>query len=175
MARPRISGGRARGRVLPAEVPPSARPTSSRVREALFSLVGHDLEGLTVLDAFGGSGLLALEAWSRGAQVTVVERDRAALRRILENVRALGAEVRVVAGDVLRLASTLGAFDGVLVDPPYAMSPGPVVAALAPLARSWLVLETDADTDPPDIEVLPLDRRRVYGGTALAVYRRGAD
>lgn len=175
MSRPRISGGRARGRVLPADVPPAARPTSARVREALFSLVGHDLEGLTVLDAFGGSGLLALEAWSRGAEVTVVERDRAALRRIQENARALGAEVRIVAGDVLRLADTLGAFDGVLVDPPYAMPPGPALEALAPLARSWLVLETDAGTDAPPTGSLQLDRRRVYGGTALAVYRRGAD
>lgn len=175
MSRPRISGGRARGRALATEVPRGARPTSSRVREALFSLVGHDLSGLTVLDAFGGSGLLGLEAWSRGARVTVVERDRGALRIIRENVAAMGAEVQVVAGDVLRLAGTLGPFDGVLVDPPYAVAPGPVLEALAPLVRSWLVLETDVATPAPEVSGLSLDRRRVYGGTALAVYRRSAD
>lgn len=175
MGRPRISGGRARGRPLVAEVPVGARPTSSRVREALFSLVGHDLEGRTVLDAFGGSGLLALEAWSRGARVTVVERDPRAVKRIRQNAAGFGAELRILTGDVLRLAPSLGRFDGVLVDPPYALEPGPVLEGLAPLVGDWLVLETDEGTPPAEVGGLRLERRRVYGGTALAVYHPGSD
>ncbi|MCE7957512.1 MAG: 16S rRNA (guanine(966)-N(2))-methyltransferase RsmD, partial [Acidobacteria bacterium ACB2] len=70
----RITGGHLRGRVLEG-VPAGVRPTASRVREALFSMVGQDLRGWSVLDAFGGTGLLALEAVSRGAApVVVVER-----------------------------------------------------------------------------------------------------
>ena len=68
----RITGGSLRGRVVPGKVRPGVRPTSSRVREALFSMVGQDLEGVRVLDAFGGSGLLSFEAYSRGAIVTTV-------------------------------------------------------------------------------------------------------
>ena len=61
----RVTGGVLRGRVLPAPLPEGVRPTSARTREALFSIVGQDLEGLSFLDAFGGAGLIAIEAWSR--------------------------------------------------------------------------------------------------------------
>lgn len=169
--RPRITGGRARGRALTGPVSPGVRPTSARVREALFSLVGHDLAGRSVLDAFGGTGLMGLEAWSRGADVVIVERDRRAARAIRENVGALGASVDVRQGDVLQLAPSLGPFDGVIADPPYAQPTRAVLDALAPLVRGWLVLETDATTPEEQVDGLILDRRRVYGGSALTVYR----
>ncbi len=169
--RPRLTGGSARGRPLPVAVPASARPTSSRVREALFSLVGQHLEGTRVLDAFGGSGLLAFEAWSRGAEVVVVERDRAAADVIRANAEALRAEIGLVRGDVLAVAPELGRFDLVLVDPPYAEPPRPILERLAPLVVDRLVLEHDAAVEPPEVAGLVLDRRRGYGGTALAVYR----
>ena len=70
----RITGGTLKGRVLPVPVSSGVRPTSSRVREALFSMVGNHLDGVTWLDAFGGAGLTALEASSRGAAVTVFEK-----------------------------------------------------------------------------------------------------
>jgi 16S rRNA (guanine(966)-N(2))-methyltransferase RsmD len=142
------------------------------VREALFSLVGQDLSGQRVLDAFGGTGLLGLEAWSRGARVVVVEQDLAAARAIALNAASLGADLDVRTGDVLALASELGQFDGILVDPPYRLDPGPILYLLAPLARDWLVLETAADARVPGAPPLEIDRTRTYGGTALTVYRR---
>jgi 16S rRNA (guanine966-N2)-methyltransferase len=135
-------------------------------------MVGHDLSGLHVLDAFGGSGLLGFEAWSRGADVTIVERRASTARAIRQSARALGAEVDTRVGDVLRLAPDLGPFDGVLADPPYALEPAPILATLAPLARGWLVFEAEAHRRPPEAAGgLSLARERRFGGTVLWVYR----
>lgn len=172
---PALTGGVARGRRLAAPIPTGVRPTSARVREAVFSMVGHDLEGVRVLDAFGGSGLLALEAWSRGAAVTVVERDRAALAAIRANAAALGATIEIRAGDIGAVARSVGRFDGVLVDPPYDMAADDALEILAPLTGEWLVLESAVTDEPPAARAgLSLDRRRRYGGTMLTVYRRPA-
>lgn len=181
-ARPRISGGEARGRVLPNAVPAGVRPTASRVREALFSIVGQDLDGLTVLDAFGGSGLLGLEAWSRGARVVIVERAPATADVIRANARALGAsdgpraiEVRVADVMSLARASGLGRFDAALVDPPYSDAPQPIVDLIGPNVTAWMVLETEARTEAPRAPArLVAERARVYGSTALVVYRAAA-
>ena len=166
----RITGGRARGRVLQGRLPPGVRPTSSRVREALFSIVGQDLAGQTVLDAFGGAGRVGREAWSRGARVTVVERDRRALRAIRRHGEALGAEWTVRRGDVLK--ADLPVFDGVFADPPYGTDPAEVIEVLGPKARRWLVFEAPVGTEVPhSAGELELDRVREYGDTGLFVYR----
>ena len=172
---PILTGGAARGRRLTAEVPPGVRPTSARVREALFSIVGHDLTGVRVLDAFGGSGLVALEAWSRGATVTIVERDSKTLETIRANAAALGAAIEIRAGDTREIARILTPFDGVFADPPYDMAAEETVEILSPVAREWLVLESAATVEAPAPRAgLSLDRRRRYGGTMLTVYRRPA-
>lgn len=173
MSQPRLTGGAARGRPLVAPVPGGVRPTSARVREALFSMVGQDLEGWRVLDAFGGTGLLGLEAWSRGASVVVIEQDRQAVACIRANAQRLGAALEVRAGDALVLAPTLGRFDLVLADPPYRQDAQRVLDALAPAVGGWLALETDERVAAPVPPAgLLLDRRKAYGGTALAIYRR---
>lgn len=170
----RITGGSARGRTLRVPEGGAVRPTSSRVREALFSIVGQDLGGLRVLDAFGGSGLLALEAWSRGARVVCVERDPRHAAVIRTNVAALRADVEVVQADVLARVSELGRFDGALVDPPYALAPGPILDGLAPWIDGWLVFEAAGATHVPGrVEGLVRDRPRRFGDTTLHVLRRG--
>lgn len=160
--------------MLPEPVPDGVRPTSSRVREALFSMIGQDLHGQTVLDAFGGTGLLALEAWSRGGKVTVVERDPRVARAIQRNARALDAHIEIKTADVCVVAAGFAPFDVVLVDPPYAERPAPILDVLGPLARRVLVLEVDDGTvAPSSAGGFGLERRRVYGGTALALYTGG--
>ena len=102
----KLTGGQARGRSLRGRLPDGVRPTSARVREAVFSMLGQDLDGLAFLDAFGGSGLMGLEAWSRGAQVVVYERQRATARWIQRQGEALGAQwtVQRAASDTHMLA-----------------------------------------------------------------------
>jgi len=168
----RLTGGVARGQVLREAVADGVRPTSSRVREALFSIVGQDLGGETVLDAFGGAGVVALEAWSRGATVTVFERDRTALHGIVARGKQVKATWTVRQGDVLREAGSLPRFDGVFADPPYGTDPAVVIGALGALATRWFVIEVPTGAVVPEAAgVLPLDRRRAYGTTELVVYR----
>ncbi len=167
----RITGGKARGRVVRQKVQKGVRPTSSKVREALFSMIGHDLSGERVLDAFGGSGIMGLEAWSRGADVTIVEKRPQAARVLKEAGQSVAAAWNVVVGDSLKVAPRLGPFDGIFADPPYALDPGPILELLAPLAEQWLVFETDVDRQLPGaVGHLELYKRRDFGQTSLWVY-----
>ena len=123
-----------------------------------------------MLDAFGGTGLLGLEACSRGAEVVIVERDRRAAKQIESCAKALDVTPTIVQGDVLREVSRLGRFDVVLADPPYPLEPAPIVAGLACAVVEILVLEQPADRGPPVADALELVKSRTYGGTALHVY-----
>ena len=178
----RIIAGTAGGRRL--KVPPgeTTRPTSDRVREALFSALDAAgvLEGARVLDLYAGSGALGLEAASRGAaQVVLVEAARPAAQTARANVAALALPgVRVVAERVERFlaapaAAAGGGWDVVLLDPPYAVESEHVagllrqlVPLLAPAAT--VVLERSSRSPEP---VWPAEfgevRERRYGETSL--------
>lgn len=142
----RIIAGLAKGRRL--TVPDAGtRPTSDRVREALFSALEHraqDVTGMRVLDLFAGSGALGLEALSRGADTAVlVERDRRACEVLRANVERIGLDgAHVLCDDVTRLTravSTRGRFDLVLMDPPYEMADDRIVTVVQNLVDgSWL-------------------------------------
>lgn len=176
----KITGGELRGRVLSAPVPPNVRPTAARVREAVFSMVGQRLDGWSVLDLFGGTGLIAIEAASRGASpVTVVDRNAAALACIRENVAALGANVRVVSGDA---ANPRPPADFVYLDPPFKEPIRPWLERAAALCLRVIVAEARAPVEWPErlrgdgVHGFALDRARTYGDTAVALYVRiGAD
>lgn len=122
----RIIGGEWRRRVLRFPDAEGLRPTPDRVRETLFNWLGQDLDGLTCLDLFAGSGALGFEAASRGAaRVVMVEQAARVAASLRENTRLLGAESRVeiAQADAVKFASSLvqrGArFDVVFLDPPY--------------------------------------------------------
>ncbi len=140
---PRIISGVARGRriAVPAG---AARPTTDRVREAMFASLDHVLGGFAgthVLDLFAGSGALGLEAASRGAtQVVLVERDRAAAAVARANATTVGVPgVQVITRSVQAfLAGPAQPVDLVLADPPYAMPADEVEAFLARLTAGWL-------------------------------------
>ena len=149
----RVVAGSLRGRQIAAPRGDATRPTSVRVREAVFSslysLSPTIFRGGRVLDAFAGSGALGIEALSRGCRsATFVEKDRAALDCLRTNVRSLGlaASARVVPGDSLALAAR-GALPGgpfalLLLDPPYRLDTRDVVALVGGLAaRDLLELE----------------------------------
>ncbi|MEZ4323181.1 MAG: RsmD family RNA methyltransferase [Myxococcota bacterium] len=164
----RITGGSARGRVLRGDVPSGIRPTGSRVREALFSVVGQDLEGVRFLDAFAGSGIMALEAWSRGAEVVAVEKNPRSAGRIKGLCAELGAVVEVRVGDVTRVADGLGTFGVVYADPPFALDPAPLLEALAPCVEGVLFLEADRKTAVPEtVAHLRRSRVREFGNVVV--------
>lgn len=171
----RITGGSHRGRKLTTPVAPGVRPTGSRVREALFNMLGNDLQGDGVLDATGGSGILAFEAASRGASPVVVhDKDRRVVGRLRASAREIGFEQAVQASwaDSLHPGKDAPSFTIVLADPPYAHELEPWVEALLPRALEVLVLEHAADKPAPDAPEGVELRTRRYGGTALSFYRR---
>lgn len=146
----RIVAGRWRGRALRAPQGTDTRPTSDRVREAVFSAIEArmgDIGGLHVLDAFAGSGALGFEALSRGAQsVVFIEVDRRARDTIVRNAEAFHASpsVTVVAGDVFRLAGAGvqgGPFALLFVDPPYRIVPAQVSRFLEDLSSTGSLTE----------------------------------
>lgn len=165
----RITGGMARGRVLRGTLPNGVRPTSSRVREAWFSILGNDLTGLQFLDAYAGSGIMGFEAWSRGASsVLCVENRIGVARQIRENSDLLGANIQVKVGDACRLSR--GAFDLIFADPPYAKNPIPIIQALATQQPMVLGIETRRGVVVADLPGA-IRRTRSFGKTELHIYR----
>lgn len=185
----RITAGLFRSRVIEAPRGTATRPTSDRVREALFSILTSEEAlgpGCRVLDLYAGTGALALEAISRGAEAaTLVEKGRDALAAIAANVRALGVEdrVRVFGMPVERALPKLAErspFDLVFADPPYAevaktqSAVARMLGQLSPLLSddARLVLEHSALDEPPAIDGLRLVERRRYGDTKLGLYAK---
>jgi 16S rRNA (guanine(966)-N(2))-methyltransferase RsmD len=174
----RIIAGSRKGARIYAPRGATTRPTSDRVREAAFNLVGP-LDGARVLDLYAGSGAMGLEALSRGAsRVVFVESGRealAAIERNLEKLALTGAEVaRDDAARRLSLDARAGRrYDLVLVDPPYRML-DQALAALSPhlaaiVAPGGLVV---VESDARDVPELPLALRttRRYGASRLTVF-----
>ncbi len=153
----RVVTGTLRGRPIVAPQGAATRPTTDRVREAMFNALESlgAIDDASVIDLFAGSGALGIEALSRGGRrCTFVERDRDALRAIRTNIDklALNDRTSVTAGDVL---TSIGAFrevDLVLVDPPYGFDAWPrLLDALRPVtnADAIVVLESDRAIDLP--------------------------
>jgi 16S rRNA (guanine966-N2)-methyltransferase len=180
----RVVAGRFGGRRLAAPPGRGTRPTSDRVREALFSMLGP-LDGARVLDLYAGSGALGIEALSRGAaSALLVERDPRAVAVIRANLDAVGLsepEARVHAGPArvaLRYASVRGdTYDLVLLDPPYRSAPAlgrELSAALGPLLAAGGRVVTESDRRAPLELHLPLTHERRYGDTLIRIHAHDA-
>lgn len=181
---PRVTGGVLRGRRLGVPRGDAARPTTDRVREALFSALGS-VEGARVLDLYAGSGALGIEALSRGAQsalfVERASRHAAVIRANLAqlDLREQGQVLSMPVERALRLLAERGPFDLLFADPPYAISAKLTKllerlgeAELSPQAR--LVIEHAAADEAPQLSQLSWLRTRRYGGSALSFYERSA-
>ncbi len=183
----RVITGIARGRRLKAVKGMKTRPTTDRVKESLFSILGPVIPDADFLDLFSGTGGIAIEALSRGANLAVlVERDRRALAVIRENLQAtrLEGKATVMGTDVHRAVAALGqqghAFDVVFMDPPYELMVIPDLlqqiqtkSLLAP--EGIAVCEHGSDTDLPEtVDALRLVRKQVYGDTQMDFYRFGS-
>ena len=171
----RITGGELGGRRIRAPKGPKLRPTTERVREAVFSILG-DVSGARVLDLFCGTGALAIEALSRGAaEATLVDTHPAAARKNLEGLELTGRAktVRADAARFLRRAGE-GSYDLVLCDPPYRLADR-LTSELDPLIRRALAaggrVMIESSPDNPLQMTLPLSTERAYGDTMIRIYR----
>jgi 16S rRNA (guanine966-N2)-methyltransferase len=181
----RVIAGSAGGIRL-GPVPSGVRPVSDRAREGIFSSLGPEVDGASVLDLYAGTGAMAIEALSRGAERAVlVERDRAAVRSIRSNLERTGLEdrARILAVDVARFVQgdppPEAPFDLVLLDPPYELEGLAVDAVLEGAlegqagARAVAVVTRRRESSTPVIPVHWLVTRRLgYGDTLALILRR---
>lgn len=179
----RVITGTARGRKLRELPGMETRPTTDKVKESIFNIIQFDIEGRRVLDLFGGTGQLGIEALSRGAaHCTFVDLRREAAVVIRENLQVtrLAGQARVVQGDSLSfLASCREKFDLILLDPPYASGllekAVKEAAAIDILTENGImVCESAADQVLPALEA-PYEKGREYryGKIKITLYRRG--
>lgn len=179
----RIVGGLYRGRRLKAPRGGATRPTSEKVREALFDILGPAVRGELFVDLYAGTGGVGLEALSRGAaQAVFVERRGESLRTLRENAASLGLgkeSVRVIAADAAKALALLraeGASPGIVFcDPPYADAAWPALLARMGTALAWseealLVVEHASRTEPQPPAGFALRKIHKYGDTALSVF-----
>ena len=178
----RVVAGRAKGIALKTPDGMLTRPTSDRVKEAMFSIIQFDIPGANVLDLFGGTGQLGIEAISRGAKsVTFVDAREDACSLIRENLKRTDMlrDARVFRMDYVEfLKRNHVKFDIVLLDPPYAeeylenslkmiteidiLQSGGIIIAERPLGKELLL----------DIEGFSRSKDYKYGNTLLAIYRK---
>lgn len=175
----RVITGSARGRKLKTLDGESVRPTTDKVKEAMFSIIQFDIEGSRVLDMFCGCGQLGIEALSRGAEFAVftdISRDSVAVTR--QNLECVGFENRaktVLDNSVEYLYRISDVFDIAFLDPPY--KAGIMAEALESVKRhiadgGLIVCETSADEVLPEMTDEFTSKRYKYGKTSLTVYRK---
>lgn len=184
----RIVAGDFGGRRLKAVPGMATRPTTDKVKEAMFNIIGPYFDGGRSLDLFAGSGGLSIEAVSRGvAEAVLIDRQYAAIKTISDNVAVTKAPERfeILKRDTRRavpeLASRGDKFDLVFFDPPYAqqkiiaqMTQLRDLGLLNPAAR--VVCETDEQAQlPQDVAGFTFIEQRHYGITVLTIYRLGSD
>ena len=174
----RVVAGTYGGRRLVAPPGPATRPTSDRVREALFSVLGASVRDARVLDLYAGSGALGIEALSRGAAAAVVvDRAAPASAAVRANLEALGIAADVRRGEAraaLRAASARGeAYDLVFLDPPYRHSAGlgrELSEALPAVLAAGARVVSESDRRDPLALDLPLADERRYGDTVIRIH-----
>ena len=178
----RVITGSARGRKLKEPQGNAVRPTTDQVKEAIFNICQFDVEGRRVLDLFGGTGQLGIEAASRGAAaVDIVDSASDSIRLIRENVKLTGLDIRVVQADALGFLAGCGSYDLIFIDPPYdsglAEKALEAIKAFDILSKGGIIIcETRAETVLPPLEA-PYAQHRTYryGKVKLTTYTKEAD
>ena len=175
----RVVAGSLGGRRFDSPGTHRTHPMSDKMRGALFNILG-ELDGLEVLDAFGGSGALAFEATSRGAEsALILENDKTAQQTIARNIEALGVQqhARLVRASVTAWMDTNpeAQFDVVLCDPPYDDIQLSILDMLAARVKSdgILVVSFPANQEPPQFISLAQVKRQQYGDAQLIFYIAG--
>ena len=178
----RVISGSARGKTLKTPKGQHTRPTADRVKEALFSIIQFDLPGAIVLDLFGGTGQLGIEALSRGAdRASFVDEREDACRLISENLRITGfdKQATVIRSDYLAYLRTVrDKFDIILLDPPYAevfLENSLKMITEIDILQSGGIIVTERPVGKPlllDFDGFSRSKDYKYGNTLLTLYRK---
>ena len=175
----RVITGKARGRKLKEPQGYDIRPTTDQVKEAIFNICQFDIEGRAVLDLFGGTGQLGIEASSRGAaRVDIVEQNKDALKLIRENVKTVGLDIRVLQADAISYLRACGKYDLIFVDPPYdsdlAAQAVKTVKEFDILSDGGIMIcETRSETDLPEPGAPYVKRKEYrYGKVKLTTFAK---
>jgi len=174
----RVVAGIYGGRRIAAPRGTATRPTSDRVREALFSIIGAKVEQARVLDLYAGSGALGIEALSRGAaSATFVDSAAAAIATLKANLASLDATAEVQRQDALRFLTAAARgrrqYDLAFLDPPYARAEelgAALTPALPPVLAPNAIVVTESDRRHPLELDLPLQDERRYGDTLIRIH-----
>ena len=178
----RVISGTAGGRKLRSPEGEAVRPTTDRVKEAIFNIIQFDLEGRRVLDLFAGSGQMGIEALSRGAREAVfTDSSRVSAALVRENLRLCGLPGKVLQTDALQYLQKGEKFDIIFIDPPY--DAGLYEAVLTRINAvdnltegGIMVCEMRAGTPLPQLRApYRLLREKRYGRVAIALFTRDAD
>lgn len=186
----RVIGGAAKGRKLRTPPGETTRPVTDLVKEALFNILGPDIQGASLLDLFGGSGAIGIEALSRGAEwVTFNELNRLPVETIKANLQTTGftAQAEVLRGDAFTLleAAPRRAYDYVYIAPPQYKGLWKRALLLLDAHSDWLTedgwvivqihpLEFEQDGGSGELKQLVEFERRKYGSTLLVFYEKQA-
>ena len=175
----RVITGSARGRKLIEPQGFDIRPTMEAVKEAIFNICQFDVEGRRVLDLFGGTGQLGIEAKSRGAAIVdIVDNARESIRLIRENVKTVGLDIRVIQSDALAYLERCGTYDLIFIDPPYDSDLSEKalrqIKAFDILSNGGIILcETRAETELPALEAPYLLKKQYrYGKVKLTTFTK---
>ena len=175
----RVITGTARGRKLKEPQGLDIRPTTDQVKEAIFNICQFDIEGRAVLDLFGGTGQLGIEAASRGAaRVDIVDQSKDALKLIRENVQITGLDIRVLQADSISYLRSCGKYDLIFIDPPYdsglAEEAVKTIKEFDILSDGGIIIcETRAETALPDPGAPYVKRKEYrYGKVKLTTFAK---
>jgi 16S rRNA (guanine966-N2)-methyltransferase len=173
----KITGGYLKGRIIKTPPGRNIRPTLARVREAIFSMLQHDIENADVLDVFSGSGALAIEALSWGAASAIlVEQNRKTAGVIKDNLDSLELESRILNADYKKafqiLKDEAKIFDIVFADPPYDLiEPDQLASEISEYSLikpgGLFILEHAGNIDPDDKRKI---KTRRFGDSAISVF-----
>lgn len=174
----RIIGGELKGRKIKAPPGRSTRPTTSRVREAIFAILQHDIAEADILDLFAGSGAMSIEALSRGANsAVIVEKDKMAVQVIRDNLSACDLNERILACGYQKGLDILHEeeknFDLAFADPPYGkIEPDDLYEILIRFAlmraTGFFIIEHAGDVEPANEKII---KTRRFGDSSISIYR----
>jgi 16S rRNA (guanine966-N2)-methyltransferase len=175
----RIIAGAYKGRRLVSPKNDLVRPTSDRVREFIFSIIGEDIQGSAVLDLFAGTSALGLEAKSRGAaDVVFVDAARQSLDIVRKNCELVGLQAGIIKGDaakVLGSGQLSGSFDYIFCDPPYLYAEFELILAKIREfkrlnAGGQVVYESSSRSDAPHVAGFIIVKQKKMGDTQVTFY-----